>query len=453
MTVTDDARRAMAPRPAHGEADAWPQALNRALRDAMAEDPRCVVFGEDVGAARRRLPGHRRAHRRVRRGPLLRHPARRVRHRRLGRRHGDERHAAGGRDAVRRVRLPGVRADRQPRRQDAQPHPRPASTLPMVIRVPYAGGIGGVEHHCDSSEAYYAHTPGLHVVAPATAADAYGLLREAIASPDPVVFLEPKKLYWAKERGRRSARARAGHRPAVVRRQGTDATLIAYGPSRAGRARGRRGRRAARAAASRWSTCARSCRSTTRRSAPPSRSHRPRRGGRRGAGLRQRRLRDRRPGHRALLPLAGARRSGGSPASTSRTRRRSWSTSSCPASTGSSTPSTTCSGRTHDQRYDHATAPTRPGDRADFLLPDLGEGLTEAEVVRWLVAEGDVVAVDQPVVEVETAKSMVEVPSPYAGRVVALHAAEGETVEVGRPLITVRPRAPSGSSRRPRLRT
>ena len=74
--------------------------------------------------ARRRLPDHRRPHRRLRRGPLLRHPAGRVRHRRHGRGHGHERHAPGGRDAVRRVRLPGVRADRQPRRQDAQPHPR-----------------------------------------------------------------------------------------------------------------------------------------------------------------------------------------------------------------------------------------------------------------------------------------------------------------------------------------
>lgn len=72
-----------------------------------------------------------------------------------------------------------------------------------------------------------------------------------------------------------------------------------------------------------------------------------------------------------------------------------------------------------------------------FLLPDLGEGLTEASVVQWLVAEGDVVTVDQPVVEVETAKSAVEVPSPYAGRVEVLHAAEGELVEVGRPLITI----------------
>ena len=80
-----------------------------------------------------------------------------------------------------------------------------------------------------------------------------------------------------------------------------------------------------------------------------------------------------------------------------------------------------------------------------FLLPDLGEGLTEAEIVRWLVTEGDVVAVDQTIVEVETAKSMVEVPSPYAGRVETLHAAPGVTLEVGKPLITVAAQAEAGS--------
>jgi pyruvate dehydrogenase E2 component (dihydrolipoamide acetyltransferase) len=72
-----------------------------------------------------------------------------------------------------------------------------------------------------------------------------------------------------------------------------------------------------------------------------------------------------------------------------------------------------------------------------FLLPDLGEGLTEAEIVRWLVAEGDEVTVDQAMVEVETAKSVVEVPSPYAGRVLTQHAPEGSTLEVGKPLVTV----------------
>jgi 2-oxoisovalerate dehydrogenase E2 component (dihydrolipoyl transacylase) len=72
-----------------------------------------------------------------------------------------------------------------------------------------------------------------------------------------------------------------------------------------------------------------------------------------------------------------------------------------------------------------------------FVLPDLGEGLTEAEIVRWLVAEGDVIRVDQPIVEVETAKAVVEVPSPHAGRVATRHAAEGATLDVGAPLITV----------------
>jgi pyruvate dehydrogenase E2 component (dihydrolipoamide acetyltransferase) len=72
-----------------------------------------------------------------------------------------------------------------------------------------------------------------------------------------------------------------------------------------------------------------------------------------------------------------------------------------------------------------------------FLLPDLGEGLTEAEIVRWLVAVGDVVAVDAPIAEVETAKSLVEVPSPYAGVVTELHGAEGTSVDVGKPLITI----------------
>lgn len=73
----------------------------------------------------------------------------------------------------------------------------------------------------------------------------------------------------------------------------------------------------------------------------------------------------------------------------------------------------------------------------DFLLPDLGEGLTEGEVVSWLVAVGDTVTVDQYVAEVETAKAVVEVPTPYAGTVVALHGEPGEEVQVGAPLITI----------------
>jgi 2-oxoisovalerate dehydrogenase E2 component (dihydrolipoyl transacylase) len=74
-----------------------------------------------------------------------------------------------------------------------------------------------------------------------------------------------------------------------------------------------------------------------------------------------------------------------------------------------------------------------------FMLPDLGEGLTEAELINWLVAVGDEIRVDQPIAEVETAKSVVEVPSPYAGTVAQLHGEPGQTLDVGKPLISVAP--------------
>jgi 2-oxoisovalerate dehydrogenase E1 component beta subunit len=100
--------------------------------------------------------------------------------------------------------------------------------LPVVIRIPYGGGIGGVEHHCDSSEAYYAHTAGLRVVTPATPGDAYALLRRAIECPDPVIFLEPKRRYWSKQ-ATVLDHADATLDRAIVRRPGSDVTLIAYG--------------------------------------------------------------------------------------------------------------------------------------------------------------------------------------------------------------------------------
>ncbi|KQO95807.1 alpha-ketoacid dehydrogenase subunit beta [Leifsonia sp. Leaf264] len=106
---------------------------------------------------------------------------------------------------------------------------RGAMRMPIVIRIPYAGGIGGVEHHCDSSESYYVHTPGLTVLAPATPQDAYSLLRAAIRHPDPVIFLEPKKLYWTKGTVDTAQEVAIGR--ARVAREGTDATLIAYGTS------------------------------------------------------------------------------------------------------------------------------------------------------------------------------------------------------------------------------
>jgi 2-oxoisovalerate dehydrogenase E2 component (dihydrolipoyl transacylase) len=73
----------------------------------------------------------------------------------------------------------------------------------------------------------------------------------------------------------------------------------------------------------------------------------------------------------------------------------------------------------------------------EFKLPDLGEGLTDGEVVRWLVAEGDAIELNQPIVEIETAKAVVEIPAPYAGTVVKLHAVEGDSLDVGAPLISV----------------
>ncbi|XVU29226.1 alpha-ketoacid dehydrogenase subunit beta [Actinoplanes sp. CA-054009] len=207
------------------------QALNRALRDAMAADPTVVVFGEDVGP----LGGVFR----ITDGLTAEFGQDRCFDTPLAE-SGIVGVAVGmAMNGMRPVVEMQFDAFAYPAFEQIVSHvakmrnrTRGKVSLPMVIRVPYAGGIGGVEHHCDSSEAYYAHTPGLHVVAPATPSDAYGLLREAIASPDPVVFLEPKKLYWSKEEVELSGRPRAaGIGRAVVRREGTDATLIAYGPS------------------------------------------------------------------------------------------------------------------------------------------------------------------------------------------------------------------------------
>jgi 2-oxoisovalerate dehydrogenase E1 component beta subunit len=101
--------------------------------------------------------------------------------------------------------------------------------LPVVVRIPFGGGIGAVEHHSESPENYFAHTAGLKVVAPGTPSDAYSLLREAIAAPDPVIFFEPKRRYWLKEDADLPVRTEPIGR-AVVRRRGTTATLFAYGP-------------------------------------------------------------------------------------------------------------------------------------------------------------------------------------------------------------------------------
>jgi pyruvate dehydrogenase E1 component beta subunit len=107
---------------------------------------------------------------------------------------------------------------------------RGSLTVPLVIRIPYAGGIGAVEHHSESPEVYYAHTAGLKVVTPSTPADAYSLLRRSIEDPDPVVFLEPKQLYWSKEDVELPVDT-GSLGTAIVRRVGNAASLIAYGPT------------------------------------------------------------------------------------------------------------------------------------------------------------------------------------------------------------------------------
>ncbi|MCF6524061.1 alpha-ketoacid dehydrogenase subunit beta [Streptomyces sp. JJ36] len=101
--------------------------------------------------------------------------------------------------------------------------------LPVVIRIPYAGGIGAVEHHSESPEALFAHVAGLKCVSPSNAADAYWMMQQAIESDDPVVFFEPKRRYWDKGEVDTSAIPAPLH-AARVARQGTDLTLAAYGP-------------------------------------------------------------------------------------------------------------------------------------------------------------------------------------------------------------------------------
>jgi 2-oxoisovalerate dehydrogenase E1 component beta subunit len=100
--------------------------------------------------------------------------------------------------------------------------------MPMVIRIPFGGGIGAVEHHSESPETYFAHTPGLKVVACANPVDAYWMIQQAIASDDPVIFFEPKRRYHEKAEVDESATPPPLHSSSVVR-PGQDATLITYG--------------------------------------------------------------------------------------------------------------------------------------------------------------------------------------------------------------------------------
>ena len=101
--------------------------------------------------------------------------------------------------------------------------------MPVVIRVPYGGGIGAVEHHSESPEAYFAHTAGLRVVSPSNANDAYWMIQQAIESRDPVMFFEPKRRYWQKGQVNLDQAPMSLHSAATVR-QGSDVTIATYGP-------------------------------------------------------------------------------------------------------------------------------------------------------------------------------------------------------------------------------
>lgn len=102
-------------------------------------------------------------------------------------------------------------------------------SLPVVIRIPFGGGIGAAEHHSESPESHFIHTPGLQVVSCATPHDAYWLIRQAIACPDPVIFFEPKRRYYAKGEVDESAPDLPMQSARVVRK-GDDLTLLCYGP-------------------------------------------------------------------------------------------------------------------------------------------------------------------------------------------------------------------------------
>jgi 2-oxoisovalerate dehydrogenase E1 component beta subunit len=221
-----------APPPAATKTITMAAALNRALADSLAADARVVVFGADVGT----LGGVFR----VTDGLAARFGNRRVFDTPVA-----ESGIVGTAIGMAMNGLVPViemqfDAFAYPAFEQVTSHlakmrnrTRGRVALPVVIRVPYGGGIGGLEHHSDSSESYYVHTPGLRVVAPSTPSDAYRLLRQSISCPDPVVFLEPKRRYWAKEAAQLSDDGSDTTSPdigqAVIRRPGTDVTLIAYG--------------------------------------------------------------------------------------------------------------------------------------------------------------------------------------------------------------------------------
>jgi pyruvate dehydrogenase E1 component beta subunit len=229
MTIDLPQRPALEPTTATIERPTMVQAINAALRDAMAADERVLVFGEDVGP----LGGVFRitdglteqfGRRRCFDTPLAESGV-------IGVAIGL---AIRGFRPVPEIQFDGFSypAFEQLISHLAKYHNRSEGSvrMPVTVRIAAFGGIGAAEHHSESLETYLAHTAGLKVVSPAVPEDAYSMLREAIESDDPVIYLEPKRRYWTKG----SVPIPAVTQPmdlAVVRRVGTDVTLVSYGPT------------------------------------------------------------------------------------------------------------------------------------------------------------------------------------------------------------------------------
>jgi pyruvate dehydrogenase E1 component beta subunit len=208
------------------EAVTMAKAINLSLRDALQKDPEVLVFGEDVGklgGVFRITDGLQKefGEDRVFDTPLAESTI-------IGVAIGL---ALRGFKPVAEIQFDGFiySAFDQIVSHLAKYRNRSGISMPVTIRVPFGGRIGAVEHHSESPEAYFTHTAGLKVVAPATPGDAYALLQSAITDPDPVIFFEPKSRYYVKEtidpgQGVPIGRAR-------VAREGTGVTVIAYGPT------------------------------------------------------------------------------------------------------------------------------------------------------------------------------------------------------------------------------
>ncbi|MFP5225400.1 MAG: alpha-ketoacid dehydrogenase subunit beta [Actinomycetota bacterium] len=206
------------------------QALNAGLRDAMRDDDKVMVMGEDVGTSGgvfRITDGLQKefGEDRVRDTPLAESGI-------VGTAVGL---AIYGYKPVCEMQFDGFTypAFEQIVSHCAKMRSRTMGklNLPIVIRIPYGGGIGAVEHHSESPEAYFTHTAGLKVVTPSTPTDGYYLMRQAIEDPDPVIFLEPKRRYWIKEDVSLPVTDAPPMGKARVVREGADCTLISYGPS------------------------------------------------------------------------------------------------------------------------------------------------------------------------------------------------------------------------------